>query len=356
MSDRSQCCGDLPSTIRCPLSKLSPTKYGYAEQYNFVLVLPAGISKSFNAKYCCGKARDRKIDDLGYFKAIKQDLVDIAQSSTSSTTPGESSGTAVKFSINPNAFYAVGFSNGAYMVTYAAVNIPLSTEGQPFFRAIAPISGYQVDLPTKALEIVASTEQVGIGLFLHHSKTDPAVRISGCCSSTTMPQCCCRISEYSDSNECVSAQSFTHRWSQLYNGCTSTTTTQSGNTKSVWEHAKNGETNISSTCTTYTNTNTNHQSPNYVNITGCIYEDGKHLGPPISQQKLGIPQIIIDYFANDACKTRFHFTTATGIGMGVDHSSRVWNSETKTCTCQTHSTTTESSSVSSGYMVFIVLH
>ena len=31
----------------------------YAEQYNFVLVLPAGISKSFNAKYCCGKARDK---------------------------------------------------------------------------------------------------------------------------------------------------------------------------------------------------------------------------------------------------------------------------------------------------------
>ena len=35
--------------------------------------------------------------------------------------------------------------------------------------------------------------------------------------------------------------------------------------------------------------------------------------------------------------------------MGVDHSSRVWNSETKTCTCQTHSTTTESSSGSSDY-------
>ena len=67
--------------------------------------------------------------------------------------------------------YALGWSNGGYMVTHAAASVSAASSdggagGAPLFRAIAPIAGYQYNNITSLHPI---------GIFQHHSINDPAV-------------------------------------------------------------------------------------------------------------------------------------------------------------------------------------
>lgn len=70
-----------------------------ADREGFVVAYPDGIEATWNAGGCCGAARDRGVDDVGFLGALTRRLAD-------------------EDGIDPRRVYAVGFSNGA-MLAYA---------------------------------------------------------------------------------------------------------------------------------------------------------------------------------------------------------------------------------------------
>jgi polyhydroxybutyrate depolymerase len=86
------------------------------EAENFIIVYPEGVARSWNADGCCGQARDRNIDDVGFVRAILNDL--------------ES-----RVKIDRHRIYATGFSNGSMFSYYLACEMPDE------IAAIATLSG-----------------------------------------------------------------------------------------------------------------------------------------------------------------------------------------------------------------------
>lgn len=88
-----------------------------SEKYGFIAVIPNGYSKNrrghfatWNAGACCGEARDRNVDDVGFIAAViarvkKQALIDEAQ------------------------VFAMGMSNGGLMAYRLACEIPDQVRG-----------------------------------------------------------------------------------------------------------------------------------------------------------------------------------------------------------------------------------
>lgn len=75
---------------------------GLSEQANtsgFIVAYPNGTggSKSWNGGHCCGEAAKNRVDDLGFVRALIDELASLAN-------------------IDPGRVYATGFSNGAIMV------------------------------------------------------------------------------------------------------------------------------------------------------------------------------------------------------------------------------------------------
>lgn len=70
-----------------------------ADREGFVVAYPDGLDRTWNAGGCCGQARSRGVDDIGYLGTLVSRIV-------------EEDGT------DPHRVYAVGFSNGA-MLAYA---------------------------------------------------------------------------------------------------------------------------------------------------------------------------------------------------------------------------------------------
>lgn len=124
-----------------------------ADQENFVIVFPSGYSRfprgklaTWNAGDCCGDARDRQIDDVGFVRALLQQL-------------------GQQIPITPQRTFAMGMSNGA-MMSYR-----LACEMSDAFRAIAAVAG------TEAVPRCQPTQPVGI---LHiHARDDTHVRFDG---------------------------------------------------------------------------------------------------------------------------------------------------------------------------------
>eukprot|EP00934_Nitzschia_sp_Nitz4_P003721 Nitzschia sp. Nitz4//scaffold314_size20990//43//1341//NITZ4_008626-RA/size20990-processed-gene-0.15-mRNA-1//-1//CDS//3329547455//3711//frame0 len=248
-----------------------------ASDYNFVWVNPEGIHRSFNAgdEACCGYALENGIDDIGFFQAIIDDLAQIL--------PGL---------VSPDLVYGMGWSNGGYMVTAAA----------RLFRAIAPVSGYQLNWET--LKVDRPT-----GVFFHHSVDDNMVRITGCCTDPTMPSCCCQLSNFQD--QCIALQDRGEQWATRINACstqTSVTVFQSETQQPpTWESSSSSQI----TCTTYEQCS--------VNTTLCVYDTGSgHFNRHGFQIEFPMNRAIADFFARDACE-RF--------GGGQ------WSPEQRRCSC-----------------------
>jgi polyhydroxybutyrate depolymerase len=70
---------------------------GLADRAGFVVAYPDGVERTWNAGACCGRARDRRVDDVGFLDALVA---------------------ALRQADDIGPVYAVGFSNGA-MMTYA---------------------------------------------------------------------------------------------------------------------------------------------------------------------------------------------------------------------------------------------
>ncbi|CAJ1930885.1 unnamed protein product [Cylindrotheca closterium] len=251
----------------------------YAETYSFVLAIPHGIANSFNAQQCCGTALEQNVDDVGFFQAIIEDI--------SSRWMGHS------HIVSPNVVYGFGWSNGGYMVVNAA----------HLFRAIAPVSGYQVyDDPAIGLSsLVEKISHRPIGLFLHHSQDDQNVAITGCCTDPTMPECCCGLSNYAD--QCQSATSFVDTFGQTVNHC------QGEPTQLLEKLYREQRADV--TC---------YQAGSncWANTTYCIHNHRGHFNRPSLEAAFPMSDEVSDFFARDACEN---------VGGGS------WSSEERYCTC-----------------------
>ena len=156
-----------------------------SESVGFVAVFPNGFSKfpngkvaTWNAGNCCGAARDRHVDDVGFIRDVVQNLTH-------------------QLSIDPNRIFATGMSNGA-MMAYR-----LACEASDVFRAVAPVAG------TDNTRQCAPARPVAV---IHiHAKDDSHVLFGGGAGpdSVSLSQ----VTEY------VSVPATVDKWAKL-DGCT----------------------------------------------------------------------------------------------------------------------------------------
>lgn len=110
-----------------------------SDREGFIAVFPNGASRlrsgklaTWNAGNCCGYARDNDIDDVGFVKAIIDDL-------------------EKELNIDRLKIYAVGFSNGGMFCYRLASELP------DIFRAIASVAGtdnYDGSMPSKPVSVL----------------------------------------------------------------------------------------------------------------------------------------------------------------------------------------------------------
>lgn len=126
---------------------------GKARAARFVIAFPNGSSRfaggqlaTWNAGGCCGQARDRGSDDVGFLRAVVADI-------------------QRRVRIDPERIFATGMSNGG-MMSYR-----LACEAADLFRAVASVAG------TEALAECRAQRPVSI---LHlHARDDTQVLFEG---------------------------------------------------------------------------------------------------------------------------------------------------------------------------------
>jgi len=93
-----------------------------SEREGFIIVFPNGYSRlggklaTWNAGNCCGQARDRNVDDVGFIRKMIENLEH-------------------QLNIDRNRIFATGMSNGGLMAHR------LACEMSETFKAIAPVAG-----------------------------------------------------------------------------------------------------------------------------------------------------------------------------------------------------------------------
>lgn len=89
---------------------------GLADRQGFVVAYPDGLDGTWNGGGCCGQARSRGVDDVGYLAALAGRI-------------------AAEDGADPHRVYAVGFSNGAILAYAWACSRPGDLAG------IGPVAG-----------------------------------------------------------------------------------------------------------------------------------------------------------------------------------------------------------------------
>lgn len=94
-----------------------------SDKEGFIVVFPSGFSRfdsgkfaTWNAGTCCGVARDKKIDDVGFVREMTERLIK-------------------DYTIDTERIYATGMSNGAMMAYRVACELP------SVFKAISAVAG-----------------------------------------------------------------------------------------------------------------------------------------------------------------------------------------------------------------------
>ena len=124
-----------------------------SDSAGFVVAFPNGYSKfpggkfaTWNAGGCCGDARDRKVDDVGFLRAVVAQL-------------------NARLKLDPARIYATGMSNGGMM------SHRLACEAADLFAAVASVAG------TGALSVCQPVRPIPV---LHiHAKNDTHVLFNG---------------------------------------------------------------------------------------------------------------------------------------------------------------------------------
>lgn len=90
-----------------------------SDQEGFILCSPNGLNRTWNAGWCCGKAEENNVDDIGFIAALIDELTG-------------------NYNIDPKRVYVTGMSNGG-MMAYR-----LACELSDKIAAIAPVAGTMV--------------------------------------------------------------------------------------------------------------------------------------------------------------------------------------------------------------------
>jgi len=123
-----------------------------ADEVGFIVIYPDGTSfwgrrlESWNAGKCCGYANKNEVDDVGFVRAIIDDI-------------------SSKIAIDRNRVYATGYSNGAMMAYRLAV------EAGDVIAAIAPVAG--------AMMVDSFTPTTPVPVLHIHSIDDPRALYKG---------------------------------------------------------------------------------------------------------------------------------------------------------------------------------
>jgi polyhydroxybutyrate depolymerase len=124
-----------------------------ADKENFVIVYPNGYSKfqsgifaTWDGGKCCGDARDQKIDDVGFIRAMIANI-------------------ASQMNIDRDKIYATGMSNGGIMVERLACDMA------DIFKAVASVAGPD--------ETTACTPVRPISVLNIHARNDDHVLFNG---------------------------------------------------------------------------------------------------------------------------------------------------------------------------------
>ena len=121
-----------------------------ADREHFIAVYPNGTGRGrflvWNAGTCCGRAPMQRIDDVGFIRAVIDDL--------GKRTP-----------IDRHRIYATGMSNGS-MMTYR-----LAAEAPDLVAAIAPVSG--------SMTVVQFHPTLPVPIMHFHSVDDPRALYNG---------------------------------------------------------------------------------------------------------------------------------------------------------------------------------
>ncbi|MBX3221577.1 MAG: dienelactone hydrolase family protein [Labilithrix sp.] len=91
-------------------------RFADAPDHGFIALFPDGVGRSWNAGECCGKAKDRSLDDVGFIRELVEHV-------------------ASRWCVDRSRIYAMGFSNGAFLAHRLACELPGG------LRAIAPVAG-----------------------------------------------------------------------------------------------------------------------------------------------------------------------------------------------------------------------
>ena len=165
-----------------------------ADKFGMALLAPQGIGHSFNAPHCCGPARDRRLDDVGF--------IDASVHAARALLP-----------VVADAIFVSGFSNGGFMASHLA-----NGAGRTRWRAAAPVSGHEFAVRAAS----------PMPVFIHHCAADSMVRFDGCCAPESgEPTCCCDIG--TNRRTCVSVPALHKQWFEL-NRCTGSRAYTSGAT------------------------------------------------------------------------------------------------------------------------------
>jgi len=118
-----------------------------AQERGMLVAYPAGIGASFNGGVCCGDASAGNVDDVGFARALVQDV-------------------ASKMCVDPKRVYATGMSNGGHMAHR------LACEAADVFAATASVAG--------VLSLAAAcTPSRPISIVQFHGTADSIVSYNG---------------------------------------------------------------------------------------------------------------------------------------------------------------------------------
>ena len=87
-----------------------------ADSEGFLVAYPNGLDQSWNAGACCGRSATKDVDDVGFTRAVIDDI-------------------AERGCINPSRVYATGMSNGGFF------SHRLACEAADVIAAVAPVAG-----------------------------------------------------------------------------------------------------------------------------------------------------------------------------------------------------------------------
>lgn len=95
------------------ISEMTPK----ADASGFVVVYPAGIGQTWNGGFCCGQAQSENVDDVGFTRALLDEL-------------------GAKLCIDARRVFATGLSNGGFM------SHRLACELADRIAAVGPVAGH----------------------------------------------------------------------------------------------------------------------------------------------------------------------------------------------------------------------